>query len=112
MDNTLIYEKAIIELLEEYACFWDTEESIKNHIIIDKERNRYQLVIIGWRDDSRFVHSVAFYIEIQNGKVWLHQNNTEALIADELVEKGIAKNDIVLGFVAPSLRASSGFALA
>ena len=112
MDNTLIYEKAIIELLEEYARFWDTEESIKNHVIVDKERNRYQLVIIGWRDDSRFVHSVAFYIEIQKGKVWLHQNNTEALIADELVEKGVAKNDIVLGFVAPALRASSGFALA
>ena len=112
MDNTLIYEKAIIELLEEYAHFWDTEESIKNHVIVDKERNRYQLVILGWRDDNRFVHSVAFYIEIQNGKIWLHQNNTEAMIADELVEKGISKNDIVLGFVAPSLRASSGFALA
>jgi hypothetical protein len=112
MDNTLIYEKAIIELLEEYAAFWDTEESIKNHIIIDKERQRYQLTIIGWRSDNRFVHSVAFYIEIQKGKVWIHQNNTEALIADELAAKGIAKEDIVLGFVAPQLRSYSGFAIA
>jgi hypothetical protein len=112
MGTTVKYEKAIIELLEEYAAFWDTEESIKNHIIIDNERKRYQLVIIGWRNDSRFVHSVAFYIEIQNGKVWIHQNNTQALIADELVEKGVAKEDIVLGFVAPSLRSASGFAIA
>ncbi len=112
MDKTLKYETAVIELLEEYAVFWDTEDSIKNHIIIDKDRKRYQLVIIGWRNDSRFVHSVAFYIEIQNSKIWIHQNNTQALIADELIEKGVKKEDIVLGFVAPSLRSSSGFAMA
>ena len=41
-------------------------------------------------------HLVAFNIEIIDGKVWIHQNNTEAMIADELVEKGTAKEDFAL----------------
>jgi XisI protein len=112
MDITLKYENAVIELIEEYAQFWGNDGNINNHIIIDKERKRYQLVITGWRDESRFIHSVAFYIEILKDKIWIHQNNTEALIADELIAKGVKKTDIVLGFIAPSLRAYSGFALA
>ena len=31
--------------------------------------------------------------------MWIHENNTEALIADELIEKGVASEDIILGFV-------------
>ncbi len=112
MDNTIKYENVVIELMEEYSDFWGDDGNISNHILIDKERNRYQFVITGWRDDIHFVHSVAFYIEIKNNKIWIHQNNTEALIADELIAKGVDKMDIVLGFIAPSLRAYSGFALA
>ena len=34
------------------------------------------------------------------------------MIADELVEKGVAKEDIVLGFIEPEARQYSGFAAA
>jgi hypothetical protein len=45
-------------------------------------------------------------------KVWIHQNNTQYLIADELIEKGVAQEDIVLGFLSEQDRAYSGFAVA
>ena len=51
----------------------------------------------------------SFIFEI-DGKIWLQQNNTDILIADELIENGIPKDKIVLGFIAPSERLSTGFA--
>ena len=39
-----------------------------------------------------------------------HYANTDILIADELIANGIPKDKIVLGFIAPSERLSTGFA--
>ncbi|MEY4904873.1 MAG: hypothetical protein RLZZ292_2688 [Bacteroidota bacterium] len=112
MDNTLIYQDTIIGLLHEYADFWKTTQGIQNQVIIDKEHHYYQLLMVGWRDSTHYIHTTAFHFAIIEGKIWIHQNNTEALIADELVERGVAKSDIVLGFIAPEVRAYTGFAVA
>lgn len=112
MDKSLKYEQAILNLFEEYATFWRTNTGVENHIIADKERHRYQLILVGWQDGKRYVHSVAFHIEIIDGRIWIHQNNTEALIADELIAKGVQKSDIILGFIPPNERIYTGFASA
>ena len=112
MDNTLIYQNTIINLLNEYADFWKTTQGIQNQVIIDKEHHFYQLLMVGWRDSTHYIHTTAFHFAIIEGKIWIHQNNTEALIADELVERGVSKSDIVLGFIAPEVRAYTGFAVA
>jgi hypothetical protein len=112
MDKTLKYHEAITQLLYEFSDFWHTSQGTKNQVVIDKENHIYQLNIFGWQKGKRYVHVVAFHLEIIDGKVWVHQNNTEAMIADELMEKGVAKEDIVLGFVEPEARQYSGFATA
>ncbi len=112
MDKILKYQEAIITLLHEFSDFWRSSRGVKNQVSIDKEQHIYQLNIFGWQNGKRYVHLVAFHFEIIDGKVWIHQNNTEAMIADELIEKGIAKEDIVLGFVEPEARQYSGFAVA
>lgn len=55
---------------------------------------------------------MAFHFDIVDEKIWIQQNNTEAMIADELVERGVPATDIVLGFVVPDARQFSGFAVA
>lgn len=112
MDNTLKYQSIIIDLLNEYADFWKSTRGIQHQVIADKEQRHYQLVMLGWQDGKRYVHTLAFHIDIINGKVWIQQNNTEALIADELVAAGVQKNDIILGFIAPEARQYTGFAVA
>ena len=52
------------------------------------------------------------FIDIINEKIWIQQNNTEAKIVDELLERGVLREDIVLGFQHPQTRAISGFAVA
>jgi hypothetical protein len=110
--KTAKYEKAIITVLNEFADFWRSSRGVKNQVVIDKGNHVYLLNIFGWQNGESYVHTIAFHIQIIDGKVWIHQNNTEAMIADELIEKGVAKEDIVLGFLHEMDRAYSGFATA
>jgi hypothetical protein len=51
------------------------------------------------------------HIDIKsNCKVWIQVNNTDVQIADELMELGIAREDIVLGFLHASMRSFTEFA--
>jgi hypothetical protein len=112
MDQVEKYQQIILSVLEEYAQLGQPTPGLSRQIIADKERRHYQLVTVGWRDGQRFVYIVAFHFDIRDGKVWIQQNNTEAHIADELVERGIPASDIVIGFQPPFARAEAGFAVA
>ncbi len=114
MDKITNYQNILTETIKEYHQFLahskvgEYDNSIKK--IIDLENNHFLLSIIGWQN-NRFVYSVLFHFELKNDKVWIQQNNTEFAIADELVEKGVTKKDIVLGFISERKRVDSGFAL-
>ena len=112
MDTITKYEQILIATLETYASIKKSlTPSIKAQTMIDKEGGHYQLLSIGWHND-RFVYVVALHFDMINGKVWIQQNNTDVLIADELVEKGIPKSDIILGFIPEKMRSYEGFAVA
>jgi XisI protein len=110
MDKIAHYQQIICDILQEYANIKKSlTPHVKSHLIIDKENHQYQLLSIGWHN-NKYVYTVAFHFNIVNGKVWIQQNNTDSLIADEIVEKGIPKSDIVLGFIPEKTRVYSGFA--
>lgn len=43
-------------------------------------------------------------MEIKDGKIWIERDGTEIGVANELVEAGVPKQDIVLAFKAPYKR--------
>jgi hypothetical protein len=111
MDKIAKYQQIICELLKEYAAIKkNLTPNVKAQIVIDKENHHYQLLSVGWHN-NRFIYTIAFHFDIINDKIWIQQNNTEALIGDELVARGVEKSDIVLGFVSEKARSHSGFAL-
>ena len=60
-----------------------------------------------------FQYMVIFHFQIkEDAKVWLWVNNTDILVAEELVALGIPANQIVLGFHSPQLRQYTPFAVA
>ena len=81
---------------------------IDSELIIDRERNHFLVMNVGWKDKSP-VYNTIIHIDIKDGKVWVQQDWTDAVIVDRLMEKGIAQEDIVLGFLAPYKRQYSGF---
>lgn len=112
MDKLEKYQSAILSLLNDYANFGKPGPGLEIQIIADKERNHFQLLTVGWQQNAKFVYAIAFHLDIKDGKIWVYQNNTDAMIGDELMERGVAKEDIVLAFHAPSERAYTGFAVA
>jgi len=111
MEKINHYQHIITTLLEEYAAIPPSyPTTLRDELIIDTQRNHFQLLTVGWEGD-RFVHEAIFHLDIIDGKVWIQQNNSEAKLTDELIERGVLKSDIVLGFQHPAVRVHSGFAV-
>ncbi len=111
MDKLKKYEKAILDILNEYAKIKYANVTGGNELIADKENHRYQVVTIGW-EGNRFVHDCPLHFDIINGKIWVQQNLTEWEVGEMLEAHGVPKHDIVAGFLPPELRAYSKYAVA
>lgn len=103
------YRQYIQQLLTNHAkLIWDNR--IQAQTIFDTEQDHYQLVYVGWRESKR-MYGVVLHLDIINGKIWVQQDGTEAGIASKLVELGVPKQDIVLGFDPPKMRHLTEFAV-
>ncbi|MEW5987073.1 MAG: XisI protein [Chloroflexota bacterium] len=111
MDRLEAYRRIVQKLLQEYSQIPYAHGKIDQELVFDKERDHYELLSIGWEGARRIHHSV-IHIDIRGDKVWLQQDNTDAAIAEELVERGIPKTDIVLGFQPEHRRPYTGYAVA
>lgn len=109
MDTHTQYRQYLQTLLKQRASLvWD--DRIQAQTIFDSENDHYQLVYVGWRDSKR-VYGVILHADILNGKIWIQQDGTEIGLANELVELGVPKQDIVLAFDPPNLRQYTEFAI-
>jgi hypothetical protein len=109
MDTIAQYRQHIQNLITEKTDrVWDRQ--IQAEVIFDPDRDRYQLIYVGWRNSKR-VYGVVLHVDIIDNKIWIQQDGTEIGIANKLVELGISKEDIVLAFNPPDLRKYTDFAV-
>ena len=111
MDKLEKYRQYIQELLTEIGNYKNHFPEIETQIVFDTTHDHYQLVNVGWRG-MEMTYGVSIHIDIKDGKIWIQQNNTDLLIAEDLVEKGVPKSDIVLAFHAPYKRKYTDYAAA
>ncbi|NES98234.1 MAG: XisI protein, partial [Desertifilum sp. SIO1I2] len=78
--------------------------------IFDTQRNHYQIVHLGWQN-KRWVHHCTMHLDIRNEKIWIFKNSTEHDIAADLMDLGVPKTDIVLGFCPPEIREMTGYGI-
>jgi hypothetical protein len=57
-----------------------------------------------------YVYGTIIHVDIRDGKIWIQRDFTEEGVASELVDLGVPKTDIVLGFKPPYMRQVTGFA--
>lgn len=111
MEKIAKYQQAVLSILEEYARIKPVNQpDVENYVVADREHNHFQLLRIGWQG-PQYIFSVVLHFEIKNGKVWFQRNTTEMDIVDVLMERGVPREDIVLGFRAPYIREHTGFAV-
>jgi hypothetical protein len=104
------YPAIIKRILTEYAEIRISNGDIEQELIFDDEGKHYQLLEIGWLKYKRVFNS-SIHIDIRGDKVWVQRDSTEDGVTHELVTAGIPKDQIVLGFHAPSLRKYTGYAV-
>jgi len=103
MDRLNNYRQLVKHLLTEYAEIPVFDSGTQNATIFDVENDRYMLMNIGWFKEQR-IHHCVIHIDIIDGQVWIQANNTDRLIAEELVAAGIPPESIVLGLQPPDVR--------
>ncbi|MBD2206450.1 XisI protein [Calothrix sp. FACHB-1219] len=111
MDKLDQYRVAIKKILTEYASVPIANGEVDCQLIFDTERDRYQIMSVGWVGHRR-VHGCVLHLDIIDGKIWVQHNSTEIQIAQELVAMGIPKQEIILGFQAPYMRQYTSFGVA
>ena len=82
----------------------------EKELIFDCERNSYLVVHVGWENNER-AYGTVIHVDIRDGKICIQRDLTEEGVASELVELGVPKTDIVLGFKSPFVREFTGFAV-
>lgn len=111
MDRLEIMRETVEKVLLKYTEPPFAEEKLETEVVFDRKRDRYLLVEVGWENNARVHHTVA-HLDIINGKVWIQLDKTPNGIANDLIENGMSKTEIVLGFRSETLRKMSEFASA
>jgi hypothetical protein len=110
MEKLEQYRLFVRELLNNHAKLEENNPSneIECQLIFDTEHDHYQLLDIGW-DGLKRVYNCFIHIDIKDGKVWIQRNMTEADLAQDLVDMGIPKEDIVIGLHPSYKRPYTGY---
>lgn len=110
MEKLALYQTLVQNLWQEYAKHKPANGEIEVEVSFDVERNHYQIWHLGWMQ-NRWVHHCPIHCAIRDEKVWLLANSTEHDVGADLVERGIPKEDIVLGFYPKYMREYSDYAV-
>ncbi|MFM6180593.1 MAG: XisI protein [Dolichospermum sp.] len=103
------YPELVQSVLAKHTENHQSKETEKE-LIFDCERHRYLVVHVGWEGEKRNYGSM-IHVDIKDGKIWIQRDLTEEGVANELVELGVPKTDIVLAFRAPHIRQFTDFAV-
>lgn len=112
MERIAEIEHILQQTLQEYLK--DLQQPANQHLdfvlVADKENKHYQIIAMGWEGYHR-IFNLLFHVDVIGNKVWLQEDKMEYSIADRLVENGISKKEIVIGYFPESHRRLSDWAV-
>ena len=109
MDTELNYHETVKQTLQEYATHYSKGNEFPLQTLFDDEQQRYLLLDVGWYEDE-YVHHIPIHIDIIGNKIWVQYDDTEEGVATALLEAGVPRSGIVLGFRPPKVRPYTEFA--
>jgi hypothetical protein len=109
MDKLTQYREIVQSILTEYSDRRSDAE-VDSQCIFDTQRDHYQVVNVGWSNRHR-IYGCVMHLDLKDEKVWIQYNGTEIDLGQELVDRGVPKTDIVLGFQSPFRRQFTDYAV-
>ncbi len=110
METVETYRSLIQHILSEYAKIPYSQDGIQTLTVFDLQADHYLLLLIG-REGAKRVHGCLVHLDIIQGKIWIQRDGTEEGIATALLDAGVPKDRIVLGFRSPAMRKHTEFAV-
>ena len=108
MEKIKLYEKAILEIIQQQNLVRLADPN--SYVVTDTQRNHYQILIENWSEKEKHSLKVFMHFHIKpDGKIHILENYSSTDVGEELTERGVAKNDIVLAFLPQYTRAYSGY---
>lgn len=104
------YGRIVRNLIADYAQYKPAVGEVRAEVVADDAIGHYALVQTGWLGPRR-IDGMVLHIDVRDGMVWIEHNGTEDPIGTMLVEAGIPRERIVLGFKHPEVRPHTGFAV-
>ena len=113
MDRLSLYREAIKKLLSSYQANDKQrgEDEWDSQLIFDEVRDRYLWLDLGWEGSKRIYHPI-MHFDIKDGRVWIQQNITDQDPAEDLIELGVERSDIILGLQPPFKRPYTNYGVA
>jgi hypothetical protein len=111
MDKLERYREIVQQLVKRHASYVPSHGQIESLPLCDPEQDNYALVDLGWDRTGR-VHALAMHLRLRNGKIWIEWDGTDTGLTQELLEAGVPREDIVLGFYRPERRTLTELAVA
>jgi ketopantoate reductase len=105
------YRTIVTQIITKYAQFQPAIGDIECEIVIDEQRDHYELLHVGWKHNRR-VHGSVIHVDIKDDKIWIQHDGTESGIAPELVAAGVPPDKIVLAWHEPEIRKHTAYAIA
>jgi hypothetical protein len=97
------YRQILQEIIERYANMIPPTEEPESIAVCDRVHDHYLLMDVGWTGKER-VHYVVVHLKLKDGKVLIEQDGIEYGIAADLIEAGVAPEEIVAAYLEPQSR--------
>jgi XisI protein len=98
MDKLNKYRQIIKEVVTQYSKLKPSHGDIRLDSIFDESQDRYGLMQIGW-DRGKRIRGNLIYLTLLGEKVIIEYDGMESGITQDLIDCGIAEEDIILAFV-------------
>src|SRR5436853_6478918 len=104
MDRLDEFRTIIRTILIDYARDPFAVGELQCEQVIDRDADRYLLLVVGRDHEGRHVDFPLIHIDVIDGKLWIQNDGTEYGVAQELIDAGVPEDRIVLGFLPPDMR--------
>ncbi len=102
MDKIATYRSILKKEFQRLAALeFIDQPGLKHHLVINSDEADFILLVTGWDRGEDYEYGVVYHVEIKDGKVWIHEDNTDYAIGDRLEELGIPPEDIICVYMEP-----------
>jgi hypothetical protein len=112
MDKLARYRGIIKDILQRHARHKPSVGTIEDVAVCDEATDTYLLASAGWFANGKRQHGFPIHVRLRDGKFWIEWDGTEYGVAQELLDAGVPKEDIVLAFYSYETRKLTDFAAA